>query len=87
MRCPMAFGDPCADRDESCREDCAWRIAQGSMVVCAVVALAAKESPYLTVENVERKESHGTLRRTGIQRARASSTGDGSQREKVNASE
>lgn len=27
MICPLTFGDPCADRDEECRESCALRMA------------------------------------------------------------
>ena len=26
MRCPMTFSDPCQDRIEECRRDCAWLV-------------------------------------------------------------
>lgn len=45
MKCPMTFGDPCADRNEECRSDCAWRIKDThGNYGCAVSALAVDVS-------------------------------------------
>lgn len=45
MKCPMTFGDPCNDRDEECREDCAWLLVRGTCVgeykVCSIAMLAS----------------------------------------------
>lgn len=31
MKCPMTFNDPCCDRDEECRPDCAWLLRSSWM--------------------------------------------------------
>lgn len=44
MKCPMTFNDPCCDRDEECREDCAWLVESGTKradKVCAIAVLAS----------------------------------------------
>lgn len=43
MKCPMTFGDPCADRNEECSADCAWLVKNGRLE-CRAVALMACES-------------------------------------------
>ncbi len=48
MKCPMTFGDPCADRDEECREDCAWLLVKtgrdGKAVrMCAVAMIGRRQ--------------------------------------------
>ena len=61
MKCPMTFGDPCADRNEECRPDCAWRIkdAHGNNG-CAVSALAIDVSrAKLKAANFEKLRAKG----------------------------
>lgn len=41
MKCPMTFGDPCADRNEECRPDCAWLCTQGGNTFCSVPGIAS----------------------------------------------
>ena len=48
MKCPMTFGDPCADRNEECRDDCAWLLEKtgkdGKAVrMCAVAMIGRKQ--------------------------------------------
>lgn len=45
MRCPMTFSDPCADRNEECRPDCAWRLKNGEGAWACALALLAVSNP------------------------------------------
>lgn len=57
MKCPMKFGDPCADVDYSCDEDCAWLLWNNvNEACCAITALAmgSAESNVKLNANTER---------------------------------
>lgn len=49
MKCPMTFNDPCCDRNEECREDCAWLMESDkiSSKVCAIAIIAASGTEFM----------------------------------------
>lgn len=63
MKCPMTFGDPCYDRDDECRHDCAWLVERGVTgdTYCAVAVLASSETDSMGFGpvNIERLSAKG----------------------------
>lgn len=58
MKCPMTFGDPCNDRDEECREDCAWLIEiQSGTYACAIAFNASREVWGYAVKNTMERDA------------------------------
>lgn len=48
MKCPMTFGNPCADRDEECRPDCAWLLEKTgkdgkAVLMCAIAMIGRRQ--------------------------------------------
>ena len=54
MKCPLTFNDPCYDRNDECREDCAWLIeSKSETYACAIAFLACKNEIGYAVKNTE----------------------------------